>query len=88
MKIKSNFLLKHNEFGASVIRTDAENEKVDVSLSNEHFVFLWNYLSQNESTKEQLLNALLDKFDISTVLALNDIDIFLKQLNKNGILEI
>ena len=34
-----------------------------------------------------MLNMLLQKYDISTVLALNDIDVFARTLKEHGILE-
>ena len=49
--------------------------------------YLWNLLKNQNVSKEQMLHGLLDNFDISTVLALNDIDIFIKTLKENGILE-
>ena len=59
----------------------------DSIFLNETAAFLWSELSKSKQTKEQLLNKLLSQFDISTVLALNDIDIFVKTLNKYEILD-
>ena len=49
--------------------------------------FLWKMLENGNPTKKEMLNALLLNFDISTVLALSDIDIFLRTMRENGILE-
>ena len=49
--------------------------------------YLWDLLQNENATKEQMLHGLLNKFDISTVLALNDIDVFIRILKENGILE-
>ena len=49
--------------------------------------FLWKMLENVNPTKKEMLNALLLNFDISTVLALSDIDIFLRTMRENGILE-
>lgn len=82
MKVKGNFVFIDQDL--SIVNSDNNEEKI--YLSNERAAFLWNYISKKEATKEELLHALLDNFDISTVLALNDIDVFLKQLNESGIL--
>lgn len=50
-------------------------------------VFLWELLEKGDLTKAQMLDALLDNFDISSVLALSDIDIFLRTMRENGIIE-
>ena len=48
---------------------------------------MWKMLQNGNTTKDQMLNGLLEKFDISTVLALNDIDVIIRTLRENGILE-
>lgn len=80
MKINADFTLKY-ENGSYILISNSGNG-VPVHLQNERVAFLWEYMSQNDCTKEQLLNALLKQFDISTVLALNDIDMFLKILKE------
>ncbi len=44
-------------------------------------------LENGNPTKSEMLNALLDNFEISTVLALGDIDVFLRTMRENGIIE-
>ena len=88
MKIKQGFSLK-TENGQTVIICDKNinrdfNSTIFLTTTS---VFLWNLLQNENSTKEQMLNSLLNKFDISTVLALNDIDVFIRTLKENGILE-
>lgn len=88
MKIKQGFSLK-TEDGQTVIIVD-KNINRDFNSTiflTDTSVFLWNLLQNGNPTKEQMLNALLDNFDISTVLALNNIDIFIRTLKENGILE-
>ena len=48
---------------------------------------LWNLLQNENVTKEQMLNGLLENFDISIVLALSDIDVFIRTLTEHGILD-
>lgn len=88
MKIKQGFSLK-TENGQNVIICD-KNINKDFNSTiflTDTAVFLWNLVQNNSINKEQMLKALLDNFDISTVLALSDIDIFIRTLRENGILE-
>lgn len=88
MKIRQGFNLK-TENGQSVIVVD-KNINRDFNSTivlTDTSTYLWNLLQKENVTKEQMLHGLLDTFDISTVLALNDIDIFIKTLKENGILE-
>ena len=89
MKIKKGFsLVKHN--GQNVIVCDKNIIKDYTSniVLNETSSFLWHLIEENENiTKEDMLNLLLQKYNISTVLALNDIDVFARTLKEHGILE-
>ncbi len=85
MKIKNDFFLTYVD-GQNVVKSKSGCLNDSIFL-NETAAFLWSQLSESEQTKEQLLNKLLANFDISTVLALNDIDVFVKTLNKYGILD-
>lgn len=89
MKIKKGFsLVKHN--GQNVIVCDKNIIKDYTSniILNETSSFLWHLIEENENiTKEDMLNQLLQKYDISTVLALNDIDVFARTLKEHSILE-
>ena len=89
MKIKKGFsLVKHN--GQNVIVCDKNIVKDYTSniVLNETSSFLWHLIEENENiTKEDMLNLLLQKYNISTVLALNDIDVFARTLKEHGILE-
>ena len=88
MKIKQGFNLK-TENGQTVVACD-KNINRDFNgaiVLTETSAFLWNMIQNENASKEKMLNALLDNFDISTVLALNNIDVFIKTLKENGILE-
>ena len=88
MKIKPDFLLK-NDKGKHIIVATGENARSFSSsiVLQKTAVYMWQLLSEKEMSKEALVNALLAEFDISTVLALNDVDSFFKTLKENGILE-
>ena len=88
MKIKQGFSLK-TENGQTVVicNKNINRDFNSTILLTDTSVYLWNLLQNGTPTKEQMLNGLLDNFDISTVLALNDIDVFIRTLKENGILE-
>lgn len=50
-------------------------------------IFLWNLLKEKNLTKTEMLNELIENFDISTVLALGNIDVFVRTMKENGIIE-
>lgn len=88
MKIKESFVLIRRDGQNFIECTDKNNTLFNTSLSlNTSAAFLFRQLKKKPQSKEELLKALLDMFEISTVLALNDIDMFIKILKKNGILE-
>ena len=89
MKIKQGFSTK-TENGETVIICDKSiNPDFNSTIQlTETSLLLWKMLiNHTDVTKEEMLNALLEKYDISTVLALSNIDIFIKTLKENGILE-
>lgn len=88
MKIKQGFNLK-TENGQTVIVCDksVNRDFNSTILLTETSAYLWDLLQNENATKEQMLHGLLQRFDISTVLALSDIDIFIRILRENGILE-
>ena len=88
MKIKKGFEL---------IKRDGQNivaaKKGSGVTADNHIVlsetasFLWNLLSENDVTKAEMLEGLLNNFNISNVLALGDIYIFIRTMKENGIIE-
>ena len=88
MRIKKGFYLKiENGQNAVVCDKTIQKDYNATIFLTQTAVCLWEMICKGDVTKEQLLNGLLEKFDISTVLALSDIDIFIKTLKENGILE-
>ena len=85
MRIKDGFSLKNFEGQYTVVSDNGELENTIVLTDTA--LFLWNLLKTREVSKTDMLNALLDNFDISTVLALGDIDVFLRTMKENGITE-
>ena len=71
MRIKDGFELK-NMHGEYIV---ISKEKKDTMPSNsiiltDTAVFLWDLLKNKDVTKAEMLNALIENFDISTVLAI------------------
>ncbi len=88
MKIKPDYALK-TVSGQSVVVSNNPDIRLNNNIVlNETAVFLWHEIENGVSSKEQLFHALLGEFDISTVLALSDIDTFLKTMRENGIIEL
>ena len=85
MKIKSGYEVK-NISGQDVVVYNDKPLSSEIIL-NENSLFLWNLTKQNHVTKSEMLTALLDEFDISTVLALGNIDVFVRTLKEYGVLE-
>ncbi len=88
MKIKHGFSLKKENGEVLVVCDKSIHRNFNsIIFLSDTSAYLWELLQNENATKEQLLNGLLNKFDISTVLALSDIDVFIKTLKENGILE-
>ena len=88
MRIKDGFKLENMQGQNTVVLNNGKS----VSFNNtivltDTAAFLWKMLENGNPTKKEMLNELLRNFDISTVLALSDIDIFLRTMRENGILE-
>lgn len=88
MKIRKGFKLKSIS-GQYTIVPDRRINKTftNVIVLNDTAVFLWNLVKEREVTKQQMLEALLENFDISTVLALGNIDVFVRTMKENDIIE-
>lgn len=54
---------------------------------NETGAFLWNILASGDVTKEDILAKMTAEYDVSPEIALADIDKFLDNLEKNGIIQ-
>ena len=88
MRIKEGYYLE-NRSGQYVVtyKGNAEKKYDNSIVLSETAVFLWNLLEKKEVTKTQMLDELIANFDISTVLALGDIDVFVRTMKENDIIE-
>ena len=85
MRIKEEYSLENCEGQYTVVAKSGGLENTIVLSGTS--LFLWKLLKSRDVSKTEMLNALLDNFDISTVLALGDIDVFLRTMKENGITE-
>ena len=84
MHIKDGFTVKNLQGQMTVV---AEKGIDNTIVLTETALFLWKMLENGNPTKSEMLNALLDNFEISTVMAIGDIDVFLRTMRENGIIE-
>ncbi len=88
MRIKDGFELKNINGEYIVISKEKSILMPHNSIIlTDTAVFLWNLLKNQDVTKAEMLNALIENFDISTVLALGNIDVFVRTMRENGIIE-
>ena len=88
MRIKDGFELKNSHGEYLVVSKDKTAYMPHNSIVlADTAVFLWNLLKEKDVSKADMLNALIENFDISTVLALGNIDVFVRTMRENGIIE-
>ena len=88
LKIKEGFELINISGRYTVVckSSSCKNYNTAITLSDTA-IFLWNLLKEKDVTKTEMLNELLENFEISTVLALGNIDVFVRTMKENGIIE-
>lgn len=87
MKIKSGFIIR--EIAGSPVVIPIGERVIDykgMMLPNETGAFLWRKL-QNDTTFEQLLQSVLDEYDVDEATASADIEEFLNEMRSVGALE-
>ena len=88
MKIKKGFVLEKvgDSYLCCATGTLAKEFSGFVRL-NETGAFLWNLLANGDVTKEDMTEKMISEYDVSRELAARDIEAFVLNLEKNGILE-
>ncbi len=88
MRIKDGFSVVNLQGQNTVVADSANSSELQNTIVlTDTSLFLWNMLKNGDVSKPQMLDALLDNFDISTVLALSDIDVFIRTMRENGLIE-
>jgi len=89
MRIKNGFMLR--EISDTFIVVPVGERSIDFNgmiTLNESGAFLWKQLSSGKDVqKEELVEALINEYDIDVETATADIDEFLETLNASGIIE-
>ena len=86
MKICDGYLLRSVAGKNIVVSVGSEVNFNGMLTLNDTGVFFWNLL-KNDTTKEEMLEAVLKEYDVSSDVALQDIENFIKKLEDAGILE-
>ena len=86
MKIRDGYLLRSVAGKNIVVSIGSDVEFNGMLTLNDTGVFFWNLL-QKDTTKEEMLDAVLKEYDVSSDIALQDIENFIKKLEESGILE-
>ena len=87
MKIKEGFILK--EVAGSFVAVPTGENLVDFNAMitlNGTGAFLWEVL-QEERTAEQLVDAMIEEYDVDRDVAKADVEDFIKLLKDNDLLE-
>lgn len=87
MHISNDFILQ-KVGGAYVAVPVGETSKTFNGMVrlNETSVFLWNKLSEKDCTEEDLVNAILEEYDVTREIAAADVHRIVEQLRNSGIL--
>ena len=88
MRIKKGFKLKllsgrQTVVADSRIIKDFEN----VIILNETAVYIWNLMYEKDVLKETIPELLADAFNMSILMATNNVNVFIKTMRENGIIE-
>ncbi len=86
MKISEGYLLRTVAGKNIVVSIGSDVNFSGMLTLNDTGVFFWNLLQEN-TTKEEMLTAVLKEYDVSSDIALQDIENFLTKLREVKILE-
>lgn len=87
MKLKSGFILRELRGQSVVVAVgDATKSFNGIIKLNESSAYLWKQL-KGEFSKESLVQALLDEYDVDNEVAIKNVDYFVSTLKDNGIIE-
>ena len=87
MKIKKDFITRNVAGETVVVPTGEAASRLNGMITlNETAAFIWEFL-QESHTREELLAAMLDEFEVDETCAKADIEGFTEMLMENGMLE-
>lgn len=86
MRVKKDFVLR-TVAGENVIISSGDMLNLNVMITvNETGRFLWERL-QSETTKEELIDALLAEYEVEESVAKVHVNAFIQKLDDNGFIE-
>ena len=87
MKIKKGFVLNEVAGNNIVVGVGKNSDTLGGMLTlNSSGVFIWNFLKKNR-TYDEIIKALLDKYDTTEEDAKKGLDIFIKSARELGVLD-
>lgn len=88
MKIKEHFVLQEiaDDYIAVPVAEEAERIKGIIKV-NETGAYIWNLLTDKNMNSEELVKALISKYEIEPEKARSDVDGFIQQIREIGCLE-
>ena len=86
MRIKDGFLLRETAGKYIVLPLGGELDLGSLITLNETGAFLWRLL-ENGASREELVEALLEEYDVDKERAEKDLDVLLAKMNAVGVLE-
>ena len=87
MKIKNGFVLRKIADTYIVVAIGEEAKKANVMVTlNETGGFLWEKLAE-DVTEQQLVDALLENYEVDKELASSDVKAFIAKLSDNNLLD-
>ena len=86
MKICDGYILSTVAGKNIVVSVSADTNFSGMLTLNDTGVFFWNLL-QKDTTKEEMIDAVLEEYDAERDIVAEDIDEFLAKLKEKGILE-
>lgn len=85
MKINEKIKIR-NVAGEQIAMLHDKNMMTRVVAFNETALYLWNSLLLKDFTVEDVINLLLEKYDVDEATAKNDAAVWVKNLEDNGML--
>lgn len=88
MKIKKDYVIK--TIGDDIVVVPIKDEAISfngIITLNKTGKFLFESLQKQDLSKEELLESILDNYDVSEEKASQDIDIFINKCEKQGLME-
>ena len=86
MKLKEGFVIRKVADSYVVVAVGAEAKKHNVMITlNETGALLWEKLSEG-AEKSDLVNAILEVYDIDEATALADVERFIEKVNSEGLI--